>query len=135
MLGIVVSALFTTLEYRSLGKSFTTHPVLKYSYMGKVVLLVAEGGLSIGFGVCLGMHRVTAGAVLEWIIAFIFTFYVLTFFFDLRPGARTKIVLAKEKALSKGASERMAEEEQGGEMGGERETQAPQYPEMAAVRR
>ena len=111
MLGIVLSALFTTLEYRSLGKSFTTHPVLKYSYAGKAVLLVVEGVLSIGFAVCLGTHRPTVGAALEWVIAFVFTLYVLTFFFDLRPKARTKSVLAKEKALSEGMSEARAEEE------------------------
>ncbi|KAF8427459.1 Frag1/DRAM/Sfk1 family-domain-containing protein [Tirmania nivea] len=111
MLGIVLSALFTTLEYRSLGKSFTTHPVLKYSYVGKAVLLIVEGGLSIGFAVCLRTHRATAGAALEWVIAFIFTLYVLTFFFDLRPKARTKSELATEKALSEGMSKGRAEEE------------------------
>lgn len=147
MLGIVLSALFTTLEYRSLGKSFTTHPVLKYSYAGKAVLLVVEGGLSIGFAVCLGTHKPTAGAALEWVIAFIFTLYVLTFFFDLRPKARTKSVLAKEKALSEGMSEaraegetRRAEEEDNGSSSDEdrergADMQAPQYPEMVAVRR
>ncbi len=35
-------------------------------------------------------------AVLEWLIAFVFTFYVLSFFFDLRPKARTKEQYAQE---------------------------------------
>lgn len=29
-------------------------------------------------------------AILEWIIAFVFVFYVLTFYFDLRPAARAQ---------------------------------------------
>jgi len=126
-----------------------THPVLRYSYVGKAVLLVVEGVLSIGFAVCLGMRSATAGAVLEWVIAFLFTFYVLTFFFDLRPKARTRGALAKEKALSEGMSEGRAEEEarRVGEEederssdkerregnGGERQA-PPQYPKVAVVR-
>ena len=116
--------------------------------MGKAVLLVVEGVLSIAFAVCLGTHRATAGAVLEWVIAFIFTLYVLTFCFDLRPKARTKSALAKEGALSEGMSEGRAEEEarreeeeedgrsldeERGEGSGEGR-QALQHPEMVVVR-
>ncbi|KAF8464578.1 Frag1/DRAM/Sfk1 family-domain-containing protein [Kalaharituber pfeilii] len=96
MLGVILSAIFTTLEYRSLGKSFTDHPVLRYSYLGKTALLVTEGALSIAFIVCLSQKRQTAGGILEWAIAFIFTFYVLTFVFDLRPKARTRNRLGRE---------------------------------------
>ncbi|KAF8476152.1 Frag1/DRAM/Sfk1 family-domain-containing protein [Kalaharituber pfeilii] len=96
MLGVILSAIFTTLEYRSLGKSFVDHAVLRYSYLAKTVLLVTEGALSIAFIVCLLQKRHTAGAILEWVIAFIFTFYVLTFVFDLRPKAHTRNRLERE---------------------------------------
>lgn len=164
MLGIVLSALMTTFEYRSLGKSFTEHRVLKYSYRGKMVMLVLEGVLSIAFAVCLATHKPTQGAILEWgeftpsppqlnhdpstylclslggggqltvtlAIAFIFTFYILTFFFDLRPKARTRESLRRdmeggkreagatgEKRTNSGGSESeqyAGMEEEGGEL-------------------
>lgn len=111
------------------------------------MLLVVEGGLSIGFAVCLGTSKSRTGAVLEWIIAFIFTLYVLTFFFDLRPKARTKELLAKEKAMNDGMGEREASEEgrrAAAEEGSDEESvedrgrgmgQLPQYPPMMAGRR
>lgn len=39
--------------------------------------------LAIAFGTTMDTHNNVA-AVLEWVIAFGFTFYLLTFFFDLR---------------------------------------------------
>lgn len=87
MLSIIISALFTTLEYYSLGKIFRTHLELRYSYIAKASLLTLEGSFSIGFAICAALKRETAGAVLEWIISFVFTFYLITFYFDLRPEA------------------------------------------------
>ena len=39
--------------------------------------------LAIAFGVLLGTNQ-NAGAVIEWVIAFLFTFYLLSFWYDLR---------------------------------------------------
>lgn len=104
MLGVALSALFTTLEYRRLGRTFTNHPVLKYSYVGKAIILVAEVGLSIAFGVCLYKKYSKTGAILEWVIAFIFTLYVLTFVADLIPRARTKHELRQDMREKNGSS-------------------------------
>jgi hypothetical protein len=46
--------------------------------------------LAIAFGVCNFRSAYNAAGVLEWAIAFIFTFYVLSFFIDLLPAVRTK---------------------------------------------
>lgn len=43
-----------------------------------------------GFAVCLGLSISNAGSVLEWCIAFIFTFYIASFFIDLRPAVHTR---------------------------------------------
>lgn len=96
MLGIVLSALFTTLEYRRLGNTFTNHPVLKLSYRFKQVIVLVEVFLSVAFGVTMFRKTNDAAAIIEWMIAFLFTFYVSSFFFDLRPKARTKEALAQE---------------------------------------
>lgn len=96
MLGVVFSALFTTIEYRRLGKTFTQHPVLRWSYRFKIGIVVLEVLLSFAFGATMYGDKNSVAAVLEWLIAFVFTFYVLSFFFDLRPKARTKEDLKKE---------------------------------------
>lgn len=87
MLSIIVSAIFTTLEYYSLEIIFRRNFELRYSYIAKASLLVVEAGLSIGFAICAVLKEPTAGAAIEWLISFIFTFYVITFYFDLRPEA------------------------------------------------
>jgi len=96
MLGVVLSAIFTTAEYWRLGRTFTGHPVLKFSYYSKLVIVVVEVGLAIGFGVTLYKGVDNVAGVLEWLVAFLFTFYLLTFFFDLRPKARTKEQFQRE---------------------------------------
>ena len=98
MLNIIVSAIFTTLEYYILGKISRTHLEFRRSYIAKATLLVLEGSFSIGFAICAGLKRETPQAVLEWIIAFVFTFYVITFYFDLRPEAGTEVVVVERAA-------------------------------------
>lgn len=49
-----------------------------------------ELALAIAFGVCGRQRRYNAGAVLEWVIAFIYFFYVLSFFIDFLPAAGKK---------------------------------------------
>jgi len=90
MMGVVFSALFTTVEYRRLGKTFTQHTVLGWSYRFKQGIVAVEVVLSVAFGVTMYRKLHDTAAILEWLIAFAFTFYVLSFFFDLRPAARTK---------------------------------------------
>ncbi|KAI5850001.1 Frag1/DRAM/Sfk1 [Tricharina praecox] len=90
MLGVVLSALFTTIEYRRLGRTFTQHPMLGRSYRFKQGIVIVEVALSVAFGVTMYRKLHDTAAILEWLIAFVFTFYVLSFFFDLRPTARTK---------------------------------------------
>lgn len=43
-----------------------------------------------GFGVTHNQHKRNAAAILEWIVAFVFTFYVLSFVIDLLPAVRTR---------------------------------------------
>lgn len=92
MLGIILSAIFTTLEYRRLGRTHRERKVLKYSYQAKRLVFITEFLLSIAFGVTMYKKKQNPAAILEWVIAFIFTIYVLTFFFDLRPSAGTRFV-------------------------------------------
>jgi len=105
MLGVVFSALFTTIEYRRLGKTYTEHPILKISYRFKQAIVCGEVALSVAFGVTMYRKLNDVAAILEWLVAFVFTFYVLSFFFDLRPKARTKKELRQETIEYQEASE------------------------------
>ncbi|GAB1195346.1 hypothetical protein APSETT444_004604 [Aspergillus pseudonomiae] len=56
------------------------------------MFIVIEIALAIAFAVCgkKGASKRNAAAVLEWVIALIFTFYVLSFVVDLLPSVRTR---------------------------------------------
>lgn len=49
-----------------------------------------EIGLAIGFGVCNRKSWLNTAAVLEWVVALVYTFYVWSFAIDFIPAIRTK---------------------------------------------
>jgi len=66
MTGVVFSALFTTIEYRRLGKTFTQHTVLGWSYRFKQGIVAVEVVLSVAFGVTMYRKLHDTAAILEW---------------------------------------------------------------------
>lgn len=92
--GYVVSAILVCIEYLRIGIFYRReHRVLLVSFFIKLVFVIVELALAIGFGVCIGSNQSSKqnpGAVLEWTIAFVFTGYVLSFVVDLLPSVRTK---------------------------------------------
>jgi len=88
--GYVVSAVFICAEYQRLGIHFRQHRVLRLSFWIKLFFILIEVALAIAFGVLSHIKHYNAAAVLEWAIAFVFTFYVVSFFIDLLPAVRTK---------------------------------------------
>ncbi|KAL9605076.1 MAG: hypothetical protein Q9219_000010 [cf. Caloplaca sp. 3 TL-2023] len=86
--GYVISAIFICAEYQRLGAHFRQHRVLRASFWMKLFFIVVEVILAAVFvGTSFTSHKSIA-AVFEWIIALIFTFYVLTFSVDLLPASR-----------------------------------------------
>jgi len=101
MLGVAFSAIFTIVEYRWICQDFRYFNQLRRAYLMKAVIAFILIVLAVAFGVCLyknGTGVTDAGAILEWTIALGFTFYLLTFTYDLRmsKGVR-KGELSKEK--------------------------------------
>ncbi|KAF1973967.1 hypothetical protein BU23DRAFT_579953 [Bimuria novae-zelandiae CBS 107.79] len=88
--GYIVSAIFICWEYQRLGVHFREHSVLRWSFWIKLFFILFELGLAIAFGVTQNRDQYNAAAVLEWVIAFIFFFYVLSFFIDFMPAVRGK---------------------------------------------
>lgn len=83
ILGVGFSALFTIAEYRWISKDFVELRKLKIAYIIKGVI----AGLLIILAVVFAITLYTAndvGAIIEWIIAFGYTLYLLTFVYDLR---------------------------------------------------
>jgi hypothetical protein len=90
IIGYVVSAIFICWEYQRLGIHFREHSVLRISFWIKLAFILIEVGLAIGFGVTSKQGKYNAAACLEWTIAFIYFFYVLSFFIDFMPAVRSK---------------------------------------------
>lgn len=88
--GYLLSAIFVCLEYLRLGLHYRDHIILTISFWVKLAFIVVELALSIAFGVTGRGHRKNQAAVLEWIIAYIFTFYMLSYVVDLLPAVRTR---------------------------------------------
>ncbi|KAJ7625449.1 Frag1/DRAM/Sfk1 [Mycena rosella] len=85
MLGVALSALFTCIEYRWLSKDFRYLRQLRIAYVAKGAIAGILVVLAVAFGIAL-FKAPNAGAVLEWTISLGFTFYLLTFYFDLRQA-------------------------------------------------
>ncbi|KAE8152122.1 Frag1/DRAM/Sfk1 family-domain-containing protein [Aspergillus avenaceus] len=93
LVGYIISAILICAEYLRLGIFYRSqHRVLFASFCIKATFIVVEIALAIAFGVLgrKGPKTRNAAAVLEWVIALIFTFYVLSFVVDLLPSVRTR---------------------------------------------
>ncbi|RCI13670.1 hypothetical protein L249_5457 [Ophiocordyceps polyrhachis-furcata BCC 54312] len=88
--GYLASSVSTCWEYQRLGIKNRQHPLLRISFWVKLAFFSTELVLVILFGSLSAAHQQDAAAVFEWIVAFIFTFYILSFVIDLWPAVHTK---------------------------------------------
>ncbi|KAL8764426.1 MAG: hypothetical protein Q9184_000131 [Pyrenodesmia sp. 2 TL-2023] len=87
--GYVISAVFICAEYQRLGVHFRQYRILRASFWMKLFFIIIEILLAAVFiGTSFTKGNKNIPAVFEWVIALIFTFYVLTFFVDLLPASR-----------------------------------------------
>lgn len=87
MVGVAFSAIFTVAEFAWLKKDYHYHTMLRKAYMAKLIIVSILVIAAIAFAICLVSEtKKDAGGVLEWFIAFGFTFYLLTFWYDLRQA-------------------------------------------------
>ncbi|KAH7928054.1 hypothetical protein BV22DRAFT_226996 [Leucogyrophana mollusca] len=102
MLGVAISALFTILEYRWLAHDFADVRQLKRAYLAKAIIAGALIACAVAFGVAL-YYAQEVGAILEWVISFGYTLYLLTFYYDLRMAKGVhKGQLNKEALIENG---------------------------------
>ncbi|KAK4171953.1 Frag1/DRAM/Sfk1 family-domain-containing protein [Triangularia setosa] len=100
--GYVLSAIFICWEYQRLGQHYKHHHHLSTSFWIKLTFVILEILLAIAFVSCTFTQHYNAGAVLEWIIAFIFSAYVFSFVVDLWPAIRTQPNLRLHNPREKG---------------------------------
>lgn len=107
--GYIISAIFLCAEYQRLGIHYRQHRILRISFWVKLVFIIIEVLLAIPFGVLSskGGTYENPAAIIEWVIALIFAFYVLSFVIDLLPSVRTK------NHVPQGLKDRMREQEMG----------------------
>ncbi|KAG1733993.1 Frag1/DRAM/Sfk1 [Suillus lakei] len=81
--GVILSVIFTVFEYHWLACNHPDIKKLRHAYLAKTVIGTILIVLAIAFGITL-YYAPDVGGVIEWIIGFGFTFYLLTFAYDLR---------------------------------------------------
>ncbi|KAL7817012.1 Frag1/DRAM/Sfk1 family domain-containing protein [Trichoderma aethiopicum] len=109
--GYLLSAVFICWEYYDLGIYNRQHRILRTSFFIKLTFVIVEFVLAIVFVATNWSDNENVAAVFEWVIAFIFTFYILSFVVDLLPAIRTKPVTAR---FSKAHEMEMANHSQDG---------------------
>lgn len=102
IVGVALSAIFTVAEFAWLKKDYRFHTQLRTAYITKIVIVTILVVAAIAFAVCLFVAK-DAGAVLEWFIAFGFTFYILTFWYDLRQAKGVRRGEMKEQHVGMAA--------------------------------
>jgi len=87
ILGYVVSAIFICAEYQRLGIHYREHRILRISFWVKLAFILLEVGLAIAFGVTLhnGNNNSNTAGVIEWVVALVYAFYVMSFYLDFLP--------------------------------------------------
>ncbi|KAI5862810.1 hypothetical protein GGS23DRAFT_68549 [Durotheca rogersii] len=88
--GYLLSAIFICWEYQRLGKKHREHPLLRISFWVKLVFVIVELALAVAFAVSNFRGHKDTAAALEWVVAFVFTFYVFSFVIDLYPAVATR---------------------------------------------
>lgn len=86
--GYLLSAIFLCAEYQRLGVHQRQYRILRISFWIKLAFILVEVALAVAFGVLTYREGYQVAAVLEWVIALIFTFWVVSFFVDLLPVAK-----------------------------------------------
>jgi Frag1/DRAM/Sfk1 family protein len=90
IVGYLISAIFVCWEYQRLGIRHREHSILAASFWVKLVFIMVEFCLAVAFAVTMLLRNSDPAAILEWVVAFVFSFYIFSFVIDLWPAIHTK---------------------------------------------
>ncbi|KAL2074616.1 hypothetical protein VTL71DRAFT_8394 [Oculimacula yallundae] len=89
--GYIASATCSCWEYQSLGSRGRDHISLRVSFWIKLVFILVQVSLAIAFISTLFTSTYNEAAILEWILAFTFGLYVVSYAIDLFPASHCKV--------------------------------------------
>ncbi|KAJ5758127.1 Frag1/DRAM/Sfk1 [Penicillium nucicola] len=98
IVGYLISAALMCLDYVHLGISHALRePMIFTSFVIKLSFIIVELTLVIVFRVTEAIHykENNMAATLEWVIAFVFTGYILSFIVDLLPSTQKQLHVEK----------------------------------------
>lgn len=90
IIGYLLSAIFICWEYQRLGVRNPQHNILAISFWIKLAFVLVTIFLAVPFVVLTSLGTYNPAAILEWVIALVFSFYVFSFYVDLYPAVYTK---------------------------------------------
>jgi hypothetical protein len=110
IVGYVISAICLCAEYQRLGIHYRQHRILRISFWIKLFFILVEVVLAIAFVSCSFTDHYNPAAIFEWIVAFVFTLWVISFVLDLLPAVQTarhvpQGLKDQEKALENGGND------------------------------
>lgn len=88
--GFILSAISVCAEYQRLGIHYRDRAILRRSFWLKLAFILVELAMAVAFATTSFRGQRNVAAVLEWVVALIFTGYVVSFLLDLLPSVRTK---------------------------------------------
>ncbi|KAK4104858.1 hypothetical protein N658DRAFT_504402 [Parathielavia hyrcaniae] len=114
IVGYILSAVFICWEYQRLGIRHRSIRILACSFWIKLIFIILEILLAVAFIVLTNTQNYNPGAILEWIVAFVFSAYIFSFYIDLYPAAATKKQLGRGREKPRPGWEAAAEMESAG---------------------
>lgn len=90
IVGYIITAIFVCTEYQRLGIHQRQYRLLRMSFWLKLCWIFLFLALAIVFGVSMKTGKANRAAIVEWVIAFLFSFFVASFAIDFLPAIRTR---------------------------------------------
>ncbi|KAF2222133.1 Frag1/DRAM/Sfk1 family-domain-containing protein [Elsinoe ampelina] len=97
IVGYLLTAIFVCAEYQRLGIHQRQYRILRASFWIKLSWCLLFLGLAIAFVVTQTLDMWNTAAIIEWVIGFLFAFFVASFAVDFLPAMRTR---SKEKRFT-----------------------------------
>lgn len=126
-IGYIIAAIFICWEYQRLGIHHRQHRVLRISFWIKLAFIIVEIALAIAFATLSSRSNYNRAAILEWIVALIYAFFVWSFAIDFLPAVRTKHYASKETEVEMGMAMEQEARQRGYPNGVEQEQAAYAY--------
>jgi len=88
--GYILTAIFICAEYQRLGIHYREHRILRMSFWFKLAFILVSIALAGAFGTLSHYEHYNPAAIVEWVIALVYAFFVMSFALDFLPAVNSK---------------------------------------------